>query len=389
MPGLIAGLAVATGFIRGCEYVARVARRAAARVGLGGLCGRPGDRSAHADDVDDRAVLAGCAVIECCARSARARRAGLFAAAAIGALLWAVPLVIVSGGVGAYLHALAAQGAQDFNGIEMLATRPSAALFRAGDVAHVHRRVGGARVGERRDRTRGARHRAARLARSAHAAVRRARVLRRISCFTSRFRKPRRSATPCRSSSWSRAWRWSALATWARAGRERWRGGDRDREPHHHPAAAAGVRERRRAGVSGIPGHASRAPIDARRRPKSHAPSRLVRGIAAAMEWYAPRVGPGRDAAHPDSIASGCASSTTSRADEHEPVWFLSELTRNDLRQFDPAHDGARRPLRAAGGDPRARRRRAPRQPRLVVDRDAAGVDARTWAGRSRRRSPA
>ncbi|HUL75078.1 MAG TPA: hypothetical protein VLT86_18335 [Vicinamibacterales bacterium] len=59
----------------------------------------------------------------------------LVAAAAAGALLWAIPLVMLTGGVQAYLVALGRQGTQDFSGIEMLATTPTWKLFRAA-LAH-------------------------------------------------------------------------------------------------------------------------------------------------------------------------------------------------------------------------------------------------------------
>jgi len=45
---------------------------------------------------------------------------------AAGALVWAVPLVIASGGLSAYLAALAAQGGEDFSGVDMLYRNPSA-----------------------------------------------------------------------------------------------------------------------------------------------------------------------------------------------------------------------------------------------------------------------
>lgn len=51
-------------------------------------------------------------------------RAGIavIGAAAAGCLLWAVPLVVATGGPDAYLAALSAQGREDFAGVEMLAT---------------------------------------------------------------------------------------------------------------------------------------------------------------------------------------------------------------------------------------------------------------------------
>ena len=55
----------------------------------------------------------------------------LAGAAAAGALLWAVPLVVVTGGLSRYLESLTWQGTQDFAAIEMLATNPTWRLLRA------------------------------------------------------------------------------------------------------------------------------------------------------------------------------------------------------------------------------------------------------------------
>ena len=52
-------------------------------------------------------------------------------AAAAGALLWAVPLVAVTGGLSRYLESLTWQGTQDFAAIEMLATSPTWRMLRA------------------------------------------------------------------------------------------------------------------------------------------------------------------------------------------------------------------------------------------------------------------
>lgn len=64
---------------------------------------------------------------------ARAQRTGAALAAAIGygigALLWGIPLLVLSGGAAAYLSALANQGTEDFTGVAMLATRPSPGLL--------------------------------------------------------------------------------------------------------------------------------------------------------------------------------------------------------------------------------------------------------------------
>jgi Protein of unknown function (DUF2723) len=47
---------------------------------------------------------------------------------AVGVLLWTVPLVMASGGVGAYLAALGSQAGEDFAGVEMLYLNPSPRL---------------------------------------------------------------------------------------------------------------------------------------------------------------------------------------------------------------------------------------------------------------------
>jgi hypothetical protein len=45
-----------------------------------------------------------------------------------GAAMWAIPLVVASGGIGAYLAALGSQAGEDFAGVEMLYAHPSARL---------------------------------------------------------------------------------------------------------------------------------------------------------------------------------------------------------------------------------------------------------------------
>jgi hypothetical protein len=49
-------------------------------------------------------------------------------AVAIGALLWAIPLIVASGGLDAYLAALGSQAGEDFAGVEMLYSNPSPRL---------------------------------------------------------------------------------------------------------------------------------------------------------------------------------------------------------------------------------------------------------------------
>jgi hypothetical protein len=63
-------------------------------------------------------------------RRGNVRRAGaVVLAAAGGCLLWAVPLVVLTGGLDAYLSALASQGSEDFSGVEMLATSTDGRLL--------------------------------------------------------------------------------------------------------------------------------------------------------------------------------------------------------------------------------------------------------------------
>jgi hypothetical protein len=59
-------------------------------------------------------------------RSGRSRGAAALAGAAVaGALVWVLPLVWLSGGLSAYGRALGSQGAEDFEGVWMLAAHPS------------------------------------------------------------------------------------------------------------------------------------------------------------------------------------------------------------------------------------------------------------------------
>lgn len=58
-------------------------------------------------------------------RDAAGAFVGAAAALGVGTLVWAVPLVVTSGGVGGYLRVLSIQASEDFAGVEMLAMRPS------------------------------------------------------------------------------------------------------------------------------------------------------------------------------------------------------------------------------------------------------------------------
>lgn len=68
--------------------------------------------------------------VQALARRGRWREVAIgVAAAASGALVWAVPLIWDSGGFGRYLESLRFQGASDFSGVQMLWTRPSRELL--------------------------------------------------------------------------------------------------------------------------------------------------------------------------------------------------------------------------------------------------------------------
>jgi hypothetical protein len=51
---------------------------------------------------------------------------------AIGVLLWAIPLVVATGGVTGYLNAVGTQAGEDFAGVDLLVTNPSARRLAAG-----------------------------------------------------------------------------------------------------------------------------------------------------------------------------------------------------------------------------------------------------------------
>lgn len=53
---------------------------------------------------------------------------GVVLASVVGCLLWAVPMIVATGGLERYLAVLASQGQDDFEGVEMLATSASSAL---------------------------------------------------------------------------------------------------------------------------------------------------------------------------------------------------------------------------------------------------------------------
>ncbi len=133
-PALVASLAVATGFFRGLRAFhadpSRLPRSwMISAVSAGFIIG------IRSQTMWLTGPLLCWAVGELLLRRHVKAALRIVASAAVGALLWAVPLVLLSGGVSSYLDALGRQGTQDFVGIEMLATTPTWRLFRAA-LAH-------------------------------------------------------------------------------------------------------------------------------------------------------------------------------------------------------------------------------------------------------------
>ena len=58
-------------------------------------------------------------------RDAAGALLGSFLSFTIGVLLWAVPMLMASGGPSAYLGALGSQAGEDFSGVDMLARNPT------------------------------------------------------------------------------------------------------------------------------------------------------------------------------------------------------------------------------------------------------------------------
>ena len=119
MPGLAGALA--------CQWLLLRAARA------GASCARCGGRGAGvrrrhgpavAGDLARRA-LAGVAAACGCGGATTLRTAlGVAAAAIAGVLSWAVPMVVMAGGIGAYRAALTSQAGEDFEGVPMLVLQP-------------------------------------------------------------------------------------------------------------------------------------------------------------------------------------------------------------------------------------------------------------------------
>ena len=199
----------------------------------------------------------------------------LAGAAAAGALLWAVPLVVVTGGLSRYLESLTWQGTQDFAAIEMLATNPTWRLLRAS-----------------LSRTFVGPWQAAALANvvlllAVVGTVRLVGSGRRILAAISLVFWPVSRVSPDVSRDGDTALRAAARRAGGGAGGDRplarrhapgrdWRHRGGGVEPDRRPAAAPRVCERRRAGVSRLSGHAGRAAGDDASARCPHAPSSVL-----------------------------------------------------------------------------------------------------------------
>ena len=129
-PGLVAAVAVQTLLVRGMSSM-RERETSLSRVALGGALG-----AGFAVGLRSQTLwLTGPLAVSCFALLVWRRRFGdaiqFMAAAGVGALLWAVPLVYTTGGLAGYLKALGGQGQEDFAGVQMLATTPSWSLFQS------------------------------------------------------------------------------------------------------------------------------------------------------------------------------------------------------------------------------------------------------------------
>ena len=130
VPGLVAALLVQTWLVRGLRRVQRGAADlprewiwGAAATGL-----IVGIRSQTIWLTGP--LLAWCAVLLIARRQLRSVTI-LALAAGLGVLVWAVPLLVDSGGPAAYWRSVLFQGNQDLSGIELLATMPTARLLTA------------------------------------------------------------------------------------------------------------------------------------------------------------------------------------------------------------------------------------------------------------------
>ena len=248
----------------------------------------------------------------------------LAAAAAAGVLVWAVPLLWDSGGLGGYLRALGGQGQQDFAEVSMLATTPSWRLLQQTmhhtfvdpwtcRLSHV---VGGlALIGlVRMVWKRWPRRRAA---------ARRVLALPDLPLSLSRDGVRPLCAATARAGLWPRRRR--AVGT-GHEGRDRRRRRDRRCESDHRAAAPAGLRAQCLAGVRGVPRHAActaRAVARQRDAAAAHTSSGLARrqahdGLVPAHWDVGPQPFPS-DREWQRLVRHWVSGGT-------EPVWLLGDL---------------------------------------------------------------
>ncbi|HEX5109483.1 MAG TPA: hypothetical protein VFV95_13595 [Vicinamibacterales bacterium] len=124
MPGLAAAIGVQAALLRACR--AGLRRQAGALSMLGVAAGAAGLALGIRSQILWLTAPALLAAAACHWRAGIARAASVAVAAfAAGALVWAVPLVIATGGLDRYLSALGTLAGEDFSNVPMLWTRPT------------------------------------------------------------------------------------------------------------------------------------------------------------------------------------------------------------------------------------------------------------------------
>jgi hypothetical protein len=130
VPGLAAALVVQAGLLQGLRVLREHGDRPLPAIWVWAACG-----AGLAIGIRTQTLWLTLPLLAWCVGELVVRRrwrdaVTVTSAAVGGGLLWLVPMVVVSGGWSAYLDVLAAQGTEDFVGVEMLATQPSWALLR-------------------------------------------------------------------------------------------------------------------------------------------------------------------------------------------------------------------------------------------------------------------
>ena len=127
-PGLVAAILVQVGFVRGLRLRSTGLRSVPASW-LGAAFGAGILGGLRSQAVLLTAPFVVWCVVDLIVRGQRREAARLIGAGALGILVWAVPLVWMSGGLRGYWQLFASQGAEDLVGVEMLATNPSWSLL--------------------------------------------------------------------------------------------------------------------------------------------------------------------------------------------------------------------------------------------------------------------